>query len=983
MNKTKADNVLDIVKINFDKRKDLVDEVLKVDEITNSYQTGRFSLESTNAILADMDRLMKERDFDVKFYNYLVVNNISNDNIKQIAKLKSVDDLKLKVEKCFDNPKSYFNSYVYKVFLELSNSIEKDAKMEATPSAILERLNAKRKVLGLMPVVENAKTTLNTLNIDEDKLCVTTDENVDEKIKNLLHICSSNNITVYDNTKNNSSIKGFVYLPQTSNKQLKYINFVYGVASNLQATDYEKLVAENKENTKTIDSVVKTDNLDTKLVADNFNELLNLITTQNILLSQVRKDTYSQLSKVVEYNMCKNLKVLADNLNSEEITKLLLLGATQNTVNLYQKLDISVEKLQKAFGLSTTKYESFVLCPLNIDYDTKADYVGKIYNVDYANIGSNAYYLQVANQYKQIFNNIINSTQFVKYKTLDLNQVESKIDNIYQNLQNLKAEIEKHNSLTTTQYKTLVHAYAFCDVASVLVRQISTNIFAHEISAPVKKQYESPVLIQKKKPYEAPTIKKQYVAPSLEVTEIEMENNFITEFDGITLDEEVELNSTNKPTKTEQTVAEVAENIDKQINTTVFDYESDANNFMSNAQNISSENYAFAVNSNENKVQTDKTVEKPAQEVETKQEQIKEETDEPVTNQVDEPVIENVTKKQYTKPEITVKKHQYVSPEISVKKKSYQKPQIDEDTARKILEEKRNRELKQREQLKMEERQKQLMEEKFNQLSNSYNELNAKLERLTALYNQKSAKEIDQEKLAEMQARVSAITIACIKKAVSSLANKNVDELSKKLLYTSKEQNSSYSMLITSLNMLFNMESGDKTVRNMFISMNKAETAKQLMLLKHSLENVMNKVITKYIAVNAMQFDGQNLSDHELITKTLSKLNSKMVDALEDSRLAEIDMLKFEYLEDSFEYQDALDEINARYLGDDEHIGLMQQLKQNLYVSMLKQVILKEVQRIDYCNNHNQKYTFDEKHAELILTELFNTTKEETETMTF
>ena len=113
MNKTKADNVLDIVKINFDKRKNLVDEVLKVDEITNSYQTGRFSLESTNAILADMDRLMNERDFDVKFYNYLVVNNISNDNIKQIAKLKSVDDLKLKVEKCFDNPKSYFNSYVF------------------------------------------------------------------------------------------------------------------------------------------------------------------------------------------------------------------------------------------------------------------------------------------------------------------------------------------------------------------------------------------------------------------------------------------------------------------------------------------------------------------------------------------------------------------------------------------------------------------------------------------------------------------------------------------------------------------------------------------------------------------------------------------------------------------------------------------------------------------------------------------------------
>ena len=974
MNKTKADNVLDIVKINFDKRKNLVDEVLKVDEITNSYQTGRFSLESTNAILADMDRLMNERDFDVKFYNYLVVNNISNDNIKQIAKLKSVDDLKLKVEKCFDNPKSYFNSYVYKVFLELSNSIEKDAKMEATPLAILDRLNAKRKILGLMPVVENAKTTLNTLNIDEDKLCVTTDENVDEKFKNLLHICSANNITVYDNTKNDSNIKGFVYLPQTSNKQLKYVNFIYGVASNLQATDYEKLVAENKENTKTIDSVVKTDNLDTKLVADNFNELLNLITTQNILLSQVRKDTYSQLSKVVEYNMCKNLKVLADNLNSEEVTKLLLLGATQNTANLYQKLDISVEKLQKAFGLSTTKYESFVLCPLVVDYDTKADYVGKIYTVDYANIGSNTYYLQVAKQYKDVFNNIISSTQFVKYKTLNLNQVESKIDNIYQNLQDLKAEIEKHNSLTTAQYKTLVHAYAFCDVASVLVRQISTNIFAHEISAPAKKHYESPVLIQKKKPYEAPTIKKQYVAPSLEVTEIEMENNFITKFDGITLDEEVESNSVNEPT-TEQTVAEVAENVDKHINATVFDHESDANNFMSNVKNASSEDDVFAVSSDENKVQTETAVEEPAQEIETEeqteQDSIEVETDEPATNQVDEPAIENVEKKQYT------------SPEISVKKKSYQKPQIDEDAVRKILEEKRNRELKQREQLKMEERQKQLMEEKFNQLSNSYNELNAKLERLTALYNQKSAKEIDQEKLAEMQARVSAITNASVKKAVSSLANKNVDELSKKLLYTSKEQNSSYSMLITSLNMLFNMESGDKTVRNMFISMNKAETAKQLMLLKHSLENVMNKVLTKYIAVNAMQFDGQNLSDHELITKTLSKLNSKMVDALEDSRLAEIDMLKFEYLEDSFEYQDALDEINARYLGDDEHIGLMQQLKQNLYVSMLKQVILKEVQRIDYCNNHNQKYTFDEKHAELILTELFNTAKEETETMTF
>lgn len=925
MNKVKADNVLNIIKSNFDTRKNMVDQILTLPTSDESVDE-EVSLKSINAILLDLKNSFAQNNFDTQFDAYCKNNGLNDQNIKRLAKVKNLETFKEKVEICFYNPKSYFNSFVYRTYLELSDDLQNSSSTDATPKDLFECLDQKRKNLALAPISAVTNPVLANLAIDEDRVIVqssfdykTANDELLKKFKKLgisveekdvdASFANGNNITL-DTSLNEKDSKLF-------GENLKYLNLIYYFCSLSEGKNFASLMQENEEISNKLTSLIKSSQLDYAKFETIFNELNNLIVTENVLYTMLDESEYAELSKVVEYNICQKLAIISQKINSPLITELLIDGVVNNTVAIYQKLGLSLNNLKDIYKKvsktidNNSSYEAFVLCPLWINYSTKSDVVGKTFHLNYDKLVGLESYQSRIQEYKQKFDEIINANVILKNRAINDVKVAKKMDELYNNILSLKSMIEGKNHLLTSQCKLILDTHAFCDVAGAVVEQISNDVFNHEIVVDEK-------------------------SLKVEDDHINHEQDNISEY---------------KDIKNENSLDDIYNiNIDfDSMEPTTFDYE----NFnydqilkymeefaQKNTENVSND-VVDVYATDANKV-VDAEIVEPNKEVE-----------QTTSNNVAEPeIIDEVIDEEDEKASVGVQSN-------SVKS---QQP-ISEQ--------------------KQQEEQDKMMEDKFNKLLNSYEELKNKVDDLTKIANQKSAKELDQEKLSEMEQKVHNFTTISVKKAVSSLANKNVDELSQKLFYVKKERHGELSLLLTSLNMLFNMDSGDKTVRNMYISMNKAETAKSLMLLKYSLENVFANTITKFIASQAIKLDNTNLSDKEIVHQALIASNARLFESLENSRSAEIDMLNFMYAPDSFEYEDAVSAINAKYLGDDEQIGLMNQLKQNLYTTMLKDVILNEVQRIASCNANGKKYTFDEKHAKLVLTDLFYSHKEETDEMTF
>ena len=974
MNKFKADFVLDTIKDNLDKRKELVLETLSVEESPSQSIGGVFYLQTINSMLFELSETLKNRDFDSRFFTYVQTHNYNDKNISKIAadsnaKIKSIKDLKAKVENCFENSKYYYNSFVYNIYLDLQHAIEREASVEVSPSTLLYNLNEKRSTLGLSSVNFASNTVLNNLLIDKDKIVTGLTADYTTLFNNLKSQCEKCGLKVstqdieQSTIKNNNIILSSNLTNDSNNlvgDSLNYLNLLYLTCSALSQDNFNSILKNNLEDVQTIQQYISKASLDYSLIETNFNQLVNLIVTQNILFTQVPAKEFAQLSKVIEFNIAQKLALLTKVINSESLLKLVINSVKNNTVQLYNILDIDLEKLHDVYRakniriLDSTKIESYALCPLNLDYDAQSKVVGKIYELDYKNIKKLNNYIARLDEYKQKFIELLKYPYFGKNKALDVNSVYKKIDNLYKELTTLKEYIETNNHLLSSQYKVMIDSHAFCEVAEKVTSKISKEVFNHTI-----------------------TNKKPYIVPTFDVETIKMENNEYEELKDINfpfMDDLVDNDLTTKYTLSQEEVEQKEKNSMKNKN---LDFANFAYDYTSNWTN------------NDAQITEEKPVAEQVAEVQPVEEvkenveniiEVEENIDENSVEQLEQEsnntkVVDNQPKVQVeeqlteTLEPITPKRENATEESLSILEQKLN--QLEKDLQQKLVTTQPTK--------KPENTEMRLMEEKYDQLTKHYDELNEKLEKLTKLYNTKHPKEVDAEKLAAMEVRIAEITNKSLKKSVASLANKNVDELSKRILYSTKEDNSTYSVLLASLNMLFNIESTDKTVRNMFIAMNKAETVKELMLLKHSLETTFSKMLTKFIARQAVEYYDENLSDKDLITKTLSTLNTRLVTALEDSRLAEIDMLRMQYEEGSFEYQDALDEINARFLGDDEQIGLMDQLKQSLYITMLKEVVLSEVRTIDYCEKNKQKYTFNEKHAERLLRDLFVEKREEVE----
>lgn len=179
------------------------------------------------------------------------------------------------------------------------------------------------------------------------------------------------------------------------------------------------------------------------------------------------------------------------------------------------------------------------------------------------------------------------------------------------------------------------------------------------------------------------------------------------------------------------------------------------------------------------------------------------------------------------------------------------------------------------------------------------------------------------------------------------------------------------------------MQDGDKTVRNMFVALNRPELVRSLMLLKEKLNTSFVCNFASLLAQNSLEFDENNMSYEQMIHDAMVKMNNRFTYMLKDQCQTEIDMVRMMYEPDSFAYQDEVDSIKAKYYGDDEHYGLMQQLDKCLLGTTIKDIIFTEIKRIDNCDIAKRKYELNDKIVSQRIDEMFMNFSQDEEHFTF
>lgn len=237
-----------------------------------------------------------------------------------------------------------------------------------------------------------------------------------------------------------------------------------------------------------------------------------------------------------------------------------------------------------------------------------------------------------------------------------------------------------------------------------------------------------------------------------------------------------------------------------------------------------------------------------------------------------------------------------------------------------------------------------------------------------------------------LQSRIGTFGVNIMKKSINSLAGKNIDELNVLLGFAPQETNAEVSMIKNTLNLICTneeSEEGVKNVYNMFKFMNKTQTFEDMLKLKKGMENVFIPMLSSYLAVKAKKYRYDNMSDNYLANKVLERSKLSLIEKMEDCRIAEIDALAEKFEVGSYAYNEELDQIDHKYLGEGNNIGLMGQLKNNLLTYLMKEVVSNQIDKIVECEQKQQKYVFDEENCKAELKQLFENNKVEIDELSY
>lgn len=865
---------------------------------------------------------------------------------KQLQAL--IDKIKLAIK----NPRRCQDSSIIRLVKDVLIKQQRFENLTLKPSGMLVVINSNRKKQGLKDISKSAgELKFANWKIDEDIICPvknTNDSTILETAKKVVKNLYGYEVEI-DSTTDSSTIKG---------KKLKFgskgiedsilisanliLNAVYNSCNCVLSKDI------TDKNLPGIDVAQKswknlTQQAHTEL-ARVYKNVMSLFSTSVICAVSMPTESYRHLSKVIDYQIGQNLYTIANNVNCEAVGYLIAKSTLTTQKQLLAKLGYTqqqlLEKLEKVGCIyeNEVQINSLIECLTKIEAITlDISHIEKGYKVDFDKVIKEEHYKTFINKYKMELNNIKQDDD----QNISFEDLTNKKSAMVEKLSKLKREMENVGYVQPSQLKKVLEIHAYCTVALEIVNGYTPSKDKEQEIVEIVTPIEQTI---------TPDI--NFVSPEIyDYIPVEGFNNIDNNNQSNNVVEVVEENQDDIPVVNSQEEGTPNEVID--VEPEIVDEEI--------VDNIPAENIDNAPVNEE--VVDNTPAEQPV--VTPKKKYVKPEykqytlaTDQ--SNNTKAPVSENVASDET----------------VNVAPKSVNNNTKKSNTTTKKPKPKTVVKVVRKEDTEMNK-----LQEEIELLKQSNQALLNKVEELSK--NSVSSEDLKAQKLERLKQKFQEIIKNNLTKSISSLANKNLEEIGNKLVYSTNQYSRDCATLLAGLNLLISMQDGDKTVRNMFVALNRPNLVRSLMLLKDKLNTTFVQNFASQLAQNAMECDENNSSYEQIMHDTLVKMNNRFTYMLKDQCQTEIDMVQMMYAPDSFEYQDEVDSIKAKYFGDEEHYGLMQQLDKCLLGTIIKDVIFTEIKRIDNCDISAKKYELNDRIIDQRIGEMFMKFSQDEEQLTF
>ena len=272
---------------------------------------------------------------------------------------------------------------------------------------------------------------------------------------------------------------------------------------------------------------------------------------------------------------------------------------------------------------------------------------------------------------------------------------------------------------------------------------------------------------------------------------------------------------------------------------------------------------------------------------------------------------------------------------------------------------------------------------KENKMNEDNQKLNAELEKqkqeierlkkqLAQAQKQTATKQVatvsKDEKADALKDKIEAILNDRFKASINNLANLDFDitasELNKSILHTNT-LSANARKLLTSLNTYISLtkSENEQVKRNSFINGNTEQTAKNIMKFDYYLKKLVKALADKI----AESIESNDKPVEILINESIEKYCEKYIVTMNQNKKVEIATLQDKYGDDEFEFDNRMDILNDKYYGNN---GLLNLIKSN-YISLLtKDIIISQINEIDYAEANNLPYVFGKDKIDSILDEI-------------
>lgn len=984
MNKNQFNRMLDIMTETLENKSTKVFESLTTND--NAKKTNKKGL----SLFPLMQKFVNKAEYSTNealVREYLDTVGVDANKLKAYSKqnnltVSSLEDLTKKVEVTLKKPKKYYDRLVYQCTLFVADKRKEFDNVSLSPTELLSVVNANRNFQGLEPInkdvhlpalsswVIDKKTVCNTSNLANTTVLSSTIETIKQIFGYDVKINADDYNTTFDKGVINFGSKNVQDPTLISAKlMLKATEFAnaYDLPNDLKnASLPEKNVAT--EIWKKLPKQTQTQ------VCEDYENIIHLFTVLTLCAVNMPVENYMQIAKVIDFEIGQSLYTLAMNFNCEAVGYLIAKNTLTSQSELLTQFGLTLRELLgilKNKGMSYEEDSQFdnlieLLTKIKaIKLDCNHVYLGEHFVIDFSKVKEQEPYKLVMEKYKQELVKLAQDN-FIPDAKLLKEALQQKLEKLVETLSATRTEIENNTSVRKTEIKSLIETNAYCTVSLELLMEWAKELGLTMPEQEVKKEKttakESRVELSTILGYNATidwnsvNIPKSFVETEKQKTEIVRDNNeqvLVVEPQTVKVDKEATKAEENAP----------AEKVENKVNET---------KKVDDILLVVEEPTDQEVEKEEDKDKA--TIDKPIETEKDSVDYIKVANVTEANTHFVEPDVKFVTNIEKTE-EKPVDSVQETVKEVEKTPEVVETPEVEQTVSNPSADKPHEKENS------MENKANEKLEKEIEDLKQSYKVLQNRFEEMSK--QQVSNENVDALKLGRLTDNFATIIRKSLKNSISALANKNLDEIGNKLVYASNKFSRDCATLLAGLNMLYTLNDGDKTVRNMFVALNRPELVKGLIALKSQLDKSFVPNFASILAQNAMKLDEQGKTYEQLLHDTLVSMNNKFSHTLEEQRQTEIDMLGFMYDPDSFEYQDEVDAINAKYFGDDEHYGLIQQLDKCLLSTTIKDIIMLEIARVDQSETEKHKYEFSDKRVKQRIKESFVEVRQDAEIHTF